>query len=200
MTEKNYNPEQRERKAMKKQEIIHDVQKHETVKEENEISKTKKDETKEVQMDKQKEDSSKLGQVKEKPKRTKAVVNASDIPISTKHSAAICRFIKRKKIQEAIRDLELVARIKKPVPMKGEIPHRKGRIMSGRFPEKAAREFIILLKSLSSNSAYHGLENPIITEAVANIGSRPFGRRGIRRKRTHITIVAEEKKYAGGNR
>ena len=70
--------------------------------------------------------------------------------------------------------------------------------MSGRFPEKAAREFIILLKSLSSNSAYHGLENPIITEAVANIGSRPFGRHGIRRKRTHIKIVAEEKKLAEG--
>ena len=192
MTEKNYNQEQRDRKAMKKQEIIHDVQKHETVKE-NEISKTK-----EVQMNKQKEDSSKRGQVKEKPKRTKAVVNASNIPISTKHSAAICMFIKRKKIQEAIGDLELVARIKKPVPMKGEIPHRKGRIMSGRFPEKAAREFIILLKSLSSNSAYHGLENPIITEAVANIGSRPFGRHGIRRKRTHIKIVAEEKKLAEG--
>mgnify|MGYP001618883941 FL=1 len=149
---------------------------------------------------KAKESPPKSGQVKEKPKRTKAVVNAFNVPISTKHSAAICRFIKRKKIHEAVRDLELVAMIKKPIPMKGEIPHRKGRMMSGRFPEKAAREFIILLKSLSSDSVYHGLENPVIAEAVANIGSRPFGRRGIRRKRTHIMIVAEEKKSAGGNK
>ena len=83
MTEKNYNPEQKMEKAMKKQEIIHDVQKHETVKEENEMSETKKDEAKEIQTHK-----------KEKPKRTMAVVNGFDVPISTKHSAAICRFIK----------------------------------------------------------------------------------------------------------
>ena len=134
---------------------------------------------------------------KEKPKRTRAVVNGFNTPVSTKHSAAICRFIKRKKIQEAIKDLEQVARIKKPIPMKGEIPHRKGKIMSGRFPEKAAGEFIILLKSLSANSTHHGLENPVIVEAVANIGSRPFGRRGVRRKRTHIRIVAEENKNQG---
>lgn len=187
MTEKNYNPEQKMEKAMKKQEIIHDVQKHETVKEENEMSETKKGEAKEIQTHK-----------KEKPKRTMAVVNGFDVPISTKHSAAICRFIKRKKIQEAIKDLELVAKIKKPVPMSGEIPHRRGRgIMSGRFPQKAAGEFIILLKSLSANSAYHGLENLVIVEAVANIGARPFGRHGIRRKRTHIRIVAEEVKPTG---
>jgi len=193
MTEKNYNPEQKMANVMKKQEIIHDVQKHETVKKENEISETKKDEAKEEK----KETTVKQ---KEKPKRTMAIVNAFDTPISTKHSAAICMFIKRKKIQEAIRDLEQVAKIKKPIPMKGEIPHRKGRIMSGRFPEKAAREFIILLKSLSSNSTYHGLENPVIVEAVANIGSRPFGRHGVRRKRTHIRIVAEERKSAGENK
>ncbi|MDP3992516.1 MAG: uL22 family ribosomal protein [Nanoarchaeota archaeon] len=191
MTEKNYNPEQKMEKAMKKQEIIHDVQKHETVKKENEISETEKDEAKEEKKEVQKQ------KEKERPKRTMAVVNGFDVPISTKHSAAICRFIKRKKIQEAIKDLELVAKVKKPVPMKGEIPHRKGNIMSGRFPQKAAGEFIILLKSLSANSAYHGLENPVIVEAVANIGARPFGRHGIRRKRTHIRIVAEEVKPAG---
>jgi len=150
----------------------------------------KKTEVKEID---KKETPAQTGKQKEKPKRTVAVVNGFDIHISTKHSAAICRFIKRKKIQEAIKDLEQVARIKRPIPMKGEIPHRKGKVMSGRFPEKAAGEFIILLKSLSANSTHHGLENPVIVEAVANIGSRPFGRRGIRRKRTHIRIVAEEK-------
>ena len=167
MTEKNYNPQQKEKKAMKKQEVTHKTEKHEAIKkethtevvekEETEISEAKTAEVKEAE--KKETPTSKK---KEKPRRTKAIINASDIPISTKHSAAICRFIKRKKIPEAIRDLELVARIKKPVPMKGEIPHRKGRMMSGRFPEKAAREFIILLKSLSSNSYYNCLENPII--------------------------------------
>ena len=50
-----------------------------------------------------------------------------------------------------------------------------------------------MLKSLASNSIQDGLEDPIIVEAVANIGARPFGRAGIRRKRTHIKIVAENK-------
>ena len=195
MTEKNYNSQQKEKKAMKKQEKMQKIAEPETFKQEKqETAEVKEVEKKETLDTKKKEKPSKLGQAKEKPRKTKAVINASDIHISTKHSAAICRFIKRKKIPEAIKDLELVARIKRPIPMKGEIPHRRGRMMSGRFPEKAAREFIILLKSLSSNSAYNGLENPIIVEAVANIGSRPFGRHGIRRKRTHIRIVAEERK------
>lgn len=194
MTEKNYNPQQKERNAMKKQEKIHTEAKHETFKNEKpNVVETKETEKKESKTEEQKKP-------KERPKRTNAIVNGFDVPISTKHSAAICRFIKRKKIHEAIKDLEQVAKIRKPIPMKGEIPHRKGRIMAGRFPEKAAREFIILLKSLSSNSAHHGLENPVIVEAVANIGSRPFGRGGIRRKRTHIKIVAEEKKFSGGNK
>ena len=136
--------------------------------------------------------------IHEKPKKTEAQVNAKDIPVSTKHSAAICRFIKKKRIFQAISDLEQVAKMKRAVPMRGEIPHRRGKgMMSGRFPQKAAKEFIILLKSLEANANYNGIENPIIAEAKANIGARPFGRAGIRRKRTHITLTA---RTAGGKK
>ena len=119
---------------------------------------------------------------------------AQNIPISTKHSAAICRFIKNKKIDSAISDLEAVLKFKKVVPMRGEIPHRHGKgMMSGRFPKKASENFIKLLKSLKANSNYNGLENPIIIGAVANIGERPFGRFGaVRKKRTHIKLVAKD--------
>ena len=131
----------------------------------------------------------------EKPKKTEAVVNAYNIPISTKYSMAICRFIKNKKIQDAIADLEQVIKLKKIVPMKGEIPHRKGRgMMSGRFPKVASENFIKILKSLSANAVYNNLEDPIIVEAIANTGVRPYGRFGeVRKKRTHIKIVAENK-------
>ena len=136
---------------------------------------------------------------KEKPKKIESVVNARNLPISTKQSAAICKFIKNKKIEDAISDLEQVLKLKKPVPMKGEIPHKKGKsIMSGRFPKKAASRFIILLKSLAANSSNDGLENPIIIEAIANIGSRPYGRFGqVRKKRTQIKILAKERKEKG---
>ena len=67
--------------------------------------------------------------------------------------------------------------------------------MSGGFPKKATEHFIILLKSLSANANANELENPIIVEAIANIGARPFGGFGrIRRKRTHIKIKVKEKK------
>ena len=132
--------------------------------------------------------------VKERQKKTEAVVNGNSLPLSTKYSAAICKFIKGKKIDNAIIDLEAVAKLKKPVPMSGEIPHRKGKgIMSGRFPQKAAKNFIVLLKSLKANASYNGIENPVIVEAYANIGSRPFGRFGaVRKKRTHVKISARE--------
>jgi ribosomal protein L22 len=196
MTEKNYNPQQRQKKSMKKQEKVQKTEIADVFKkEESKIVENKKEEKIEnetrpsvAELEKKEVKKTEVTQ-----KKTNAVVNGFNIPVSTKHSAAICRFIKRKKIQQAIKELEQVVAIRKSIPMKGEIPHRKGNIMSGRFPEKAAKQFIILLKSLSSNATHNGLENPIIVEAVANIGARPFGRSGVRRKRTHIKIVAENK-------
>ena len=51
-----------------------------------------------------------------------------------------------------------------------------------------------MLKSLQANSNVNGLDDPLIAEAMANIASRPYGRFGrIRRKRTHIKIIAKDK-------
>ena len=130
-----------------------------------------------------------------KVKKSEVSVNVSNLPISTKYSLAICKFINHKTIPVAIKDLEQVQTLSKPVPMKGEIPHRKGRIMSGRFPTKAAERFVILLKSLQSNAIQHDLENPVIKLAVANKGTTVYGGKGrTRRKRTNVKIVAIEKK------
>ncbi|MEM3091062.1 MAG: uL22 family ribosomal protein [Candidatus Pacearchaeota archaeon] len=128
----------------------------------------------------------------EKTKKEESIVNAYNLPISTKVAVAICRFIKGKKIQDAISDLEQVIRLKKAIPMTGEIPHRKGKIMSGRFPKSASKEFIRVLKNLLANANYNNIENPIIFEAIPNKGSRPYGRFGtVRRKRTHLKIIAK---------
>lgn len=127
-----------------------------------------------------------------KLKKTEAVVNTRNLPISTKYSKAICKFIKNKKIVNAITDLEQVVKLKKAIPMKGEIPHKKGkRMMAGRFPKNASQNFIKLLKSLLANATNNGLENPIISESIANIGKRPYGKFGsVRKKRTHIRLKA----------
>jgi len=180
MTEKQYAPTKTEKKITQKvetpkQKVVEPIKKPE----EKKKPEIKKEEKKTIP----------------KSKKTFAVVNAFNLPISTKKSMAICKFIKKKKIGDAIRDLEQVITKKKAVPMKGEIPHRKGKIMSGGFPKKASEHFIKLLKSLSANSIVNELDEPFITEAIANIGARPRGRFGtIKRKRTHVKLVAKEKK------
>jgi len=180
MTEKDYNPQQKERKAMEKEKTkkIIEIPK-------KEIKKPDKEKKKEIVKKPE----------KKIPKKTEAIVNSVNLPVSTKYSVAICKFIKGRKIENAIIDLEEVLAHKKAIPMKGEIPHRKGKIMSGRYPKKAVEHFIKLLKSLLANSNANELNNPIISDAIANIGSRPFGRFGrIRKKRTHVKIKVKEKK------
>ena len=143
---------------------------------------------------------SKKEQVKETPKivkkpKTEAVVNSFNAHLSTKTSGAVCRFIMGKSIDQAVIDLREVVRGKKVVPMRGEIPHRKGKgIMAGRYPKNVAEHFITLLKTLSGNAQVNNLEEPVIVEAFANIGQRPYGRFGaVRRKRSHIKITAKSK-------
>lgn len=181
MTEKDYNPEQKMKKTMQKQEKTKNI----AVAKEKSEDKKKEEQKKETK--KQPE--------KPKIKKTEAVVNGKSISMSTKTSAAICRFIKGKGIERAVAELEEVIRKRKVIPMKGEIPHRKGEVMAGRYPKNASMQFIKLLKSLQANANANGLEEPIITEAVANIAFRPFGKFGrIRRKRTHVSIKVKERK------
>lgn len=134
-----------------------------------------------------------------KPKKSEASVRGVGLPISTKKATGICKFIKGKTIENAISDLEQVLQKKKYVPIRGEIPHKKGpgkvASGSGSYPKKASENFIKLLKNLQTNANINGLDQPIITEAIANIASRPLGRFGrIKRKRTHVKIVVKEKK------
>jgi len=129
-----------------------------------------------------------------KVKKTEVMVMGNDIHISTKVGAAICKMIRGKTIETAISELEEVQKLRKAVPMKGEIPHRKGPMMSGRFPVKAAGEFIRILKNLKGNVNQHDVEEPIITKAIVNIASRPLGKRGkVAKKRSHVEIWAMEK-------
>lgn len=124
-----------------------------------------------------------------KPKKTEAVVNARNLPISTKHSIAICNMIRNKEIDKALLLLEQAEQKKIPVPMRGEIPHRKG-IMSGRYPITALGHFIKSLKSLKANALINELElEKYRIFCKANLASRPYRRFGKGKfKRTHLTL------------
>ncbi len=143
---------------------------------------------------------------KEKPKKTEAVVRARDLEISTKHAMAICDLIRYKEPNYCIEILEQVLDFKKAIPVRGEIPHRKkghriGKLVSGRYHQKASVAFIKLLKNLIANAGINGMnaENLKIETARADRASRPikptrigYGRKKF--KRTHVLIVAKERK------
>jgi len=194
MTEKNLNPQPKENKAMQKQAKLKSVEEKNvkmlTPKEEIK-TEAKSEDKKEGKVETKKEEKKQ----QKKVKKDFVVVNGIGIHASRKVSSDICRFIKYKSIDKAIADLEEVAAKRKAVPMRGEIPHRAGKIMAGRFPQKAAGAFLILLKSLKGNATNHDVENPVITEAFANKGPKTLGKGGrTEKKRTHIKIVAKEKK------
>jgi ribosomal protein L22 len=184
MTEKNYNPNQKERKQMKKS------------------AAAEKKESKKVQEPKKKAEEEKPEEKKEKVitkpkvKKNEAVVNSYNAKISTKYSKAMCKFIKRKTIPEAIKQLNEIIVKKRVLPMTGEIAHKKGKgMMSGKYPVNCSKEFIQILKTLQGNANVNELNDPVITEAICNVGKRPYGRFGRwQRKRTHLKIVAKEKK------
>ena len=128
-------------------------------------------------------------------KKKVAIANGRNLGISKKHAMAICDMIRGKKIQTAIMDLGLVLKFKKAVPMKGEIPHRKGKgMMSGRYPINASKVMITLLKSLDANTRVLEINEPKITVAKADKAARPYRRFGSRRfKRTNVLLQTKEK-------
>lgn len=124
------------------------------------------------------------------PKKEEAVVNGRDLRISTKHSVAVCNFIKNKNIDVALAELDEVSKMKRAIPMRGEIPHRKGKMMSGRYPLNAVKAFTMLLKSLKANAINHELElEKVKLACMPNIASRPATRFGQgKHKRSHVQI------------
>ena len=123
-----------------------------------------------------------------------AIANGLSLHMSKKHGMYICKFIKNKSIDNAMRDLEDVMLFKRAVPFKGEIPHRKGKMMSGRYPINAAGIFIKILKGLRGNAISQGLdlEKTKISFATSNWASRPARSDGRHGKRTHIVLKAME--------
>lgn len=190
MTEKNYNPNQKENKAMKKQKAVQPKPEVKAPVKEDKIENNKEEKTEVKELKKE------IKKIEvQKIHKDSAVVRGMSLPISTKTAADVCRFVKGKNIQKAIAELDLIARKKVALPMRGELAHQKGKgIMSGGYPKKASEIIANLLKNLQANANANGMIEPVVSEAVANIASRPFGKFGrIRKKRTHVVIKALEK-------
>lgn len=133
-----------------------------------------------------------------------ASVRGVNLPISTKHSVNICRYITFLTLDRAKRDLKRVINKELAIPFykfNRDIPHRKqlhgSKIKHGRYPEKASKYILKLLESLEKNAINMGM-NPkklVIVSATASKGTTVYGRirmNIVRRKRTHIKIYAME--------
>jgi len=132
---------------------------------------------------------------KEISKKDVAVANGFSLKISPKQSVYICKIIKKKNPDVAIKRLQDVISEKRAVPMAAlEVGHKKGKGMAGgKFPKNACKAIIEIIKQASANSIIAGIENPIIIVAKSNRASAPYRRAGRKAKRTHIYIELREK-------
>ena len=128
-----------------------------------------------------------------------AVARALNLPVSTKQCVEICRSLRYKDISYAKRFIEEVSLLKRAVPYKRStmnIAHKAG-MSAGRYPQKAAKEILRLLKSVEANAQAKGLDvsNLKITKILANRASIPFsgGRKRGATKRTHVEVEVREK-------
>jgi len=127
-------------------------------------------------------------------------------PISHKHAREIAVQIKGMSIEKARDYLQRVIHKKSAVPFrryKEQVGHRSDPgVMSGRYPEKAATEFIKLLDNLESNAEYKGmdLDRLKIVNATVHKGviikrfiPRAMGRATAKNNvLTHVELVAQE--------
>ncbi|MDO8556691.1 MAG: 50S ribosomal protein L22 [Nanoarchaeota archaeon] len=130
-----------------------------------------------------------------------ARVVGSNLPISTKHSVEIASFIRGREVNKALQLLESVVAMKVAVPFKRymhNVGHKPGHVGPGRYPEKASRAIILLLRSLIANAQQLGMDtNSLYVHTVmANQAARSYrGGRQRRRKakRTNMQIFAAER-------
>lgn len=129
-----------------------------------------------------------------------ATAKSLNLKISTKQSYEVANFIRGKKLSRAKKMLQDVIEKKIAVPFKRynrDTGHKKGRIASGRYPEKASGAFLTLLNTVEANADSKGLDNArlFISELRSTQGSQQWhaGRMHRRRmKHTHLYIKVEE--------
>ena len=142
-----------------------------------------------------------------------AIARGYELPIKWKHAREIANAImeRKMKLNDAIAYLEDVIEMKRAVPFKrykGNVGHRKGmhefRWKSGRYPVKAAKYILDVLKNVRNNARNKNLNEEQLqriwfaTHKRRKIRQRPDRRgpgifRGIKVKRgTNVEIVVME--------
>lgn len=141
----------------------------------------------------------------DKAKTAKAL--GRSLKISPKHAVEICNKIRGMKVERAQAYLEDVMEMKTAVPFKKhnkKVGHRRGigGWPTGRYPVKAAKQILDILKNAEANAEYKGLdtENLKIMHISSHKGyvirgwtPRAFGRASpFNTPTTHVQIILGE--------
>ncbi len=144
--------------------------------------------------------------IKLDPDKT-AKASGRELDISHKHAREVCKAIKGMLLDEAKTYLEDVIAMKRSVPFrrfKKKVGHRNDLqgFATGRYPVKAAKYILEVLKNVENNAEFKGLEldRCVIIHAAAypgrkvkNIFPRAFGRSSPKvNTLTHVEIAVEE--------
>jgi large subunit ribosomal protein L22 len=142
----------------------------------------------------------------EKTKHVRA--SSREIEISHKHAREICAAIRGMNLNKAKEYLENVVALKQPVPYrryKNEVAHRSQLqgFPAGRYPVKAAKEFLRLLDNLEANAEYKGMDLDRLTimhassypgVKIRRFTSRAYGRNSPKiNTLVHVEVVGTEK-------
>jgi large subunit ribosomal protein L22 len=138
-------------------------------------------------------------------KHVRASVREKDI--SHKHAREVAKMMKGMSIEKARDYLQDVISKKRAVPFRrfnNEVGHRSDPgVMSGRYPQKTAKEFIKVLDNLEANAEYKGMDLDRLKIISANthrgvivkrFTPRAMGRATPKNNTlTHIELVAQER-------
>ncbi len=125
-------------------------------------------------------------------------------PISPKDSREVCRMVRGKNVAVAIKMLEEVIALKRPVQFARfnmGVAHKPG-VGPGRYPKKSAQAILEVVQSARHNAEYKGLdpENLKVKVITTNLGRtipghmpRAFGRSTPWNQQTvNIEVILEE--------
>ena len=138
------------------------------------------------------------------PKENMVKAMGRDMNVPFKDMVMVAEYIRGKRLSKALESLEAVAALKRTIPYKRfnkGIGHRKGdQFKLGKYPRKAAKFTLGVLKNLQANAEFKGYdpENVKIIHSQAQHGvtrprRKPKGRWGMwKTEYCHLQIVAKE--------
>lgn len=107
--------------------------------------------------------------IQPEPEKTSKAIG-KELHISKKHAHEISSAIKGMKVDIARGFLEGVTELTQAVPYKRyvkDVPHKRG-MCTGRYPQKAAKEFLKVLLNAENNARYKGLESDNLRIKLVN--------------------------------